>query len=51
MNWKFGDIFDEWKGKEGMSNLLAVGGDHSVVSAEVPHWYSTEVRLKLQTKV
>ena len=34
-----------------MPDFLAMGGDNSVVSAEVTNWYSAEVRLKLGTKV
>ena len=51
MDWQFGDVFDEWKGEEGVSDFLAMGGNHPIISAEVADWYSVEIRLKLRGKV
>ena len=48
VDWEFCDVFDEWKGEEGMSDFFAMGGNHPIIPAEVADWYPAEIHLKLR---
>ena len=45
-----GNVPDEWEGEEGVSDFLAVGGNHPIVSTEVTDRYPAEIHLKLRER-